>query len=63
MKEPVEDIVAKGILRSTKDIVLSNDMKKQFKEAVIFDSFDSNVVNNYNVHAVNVDRMLKITKF
>ena len=60
MKGTVEAAVGKGILRSTNDIVLSNEKKKIFKEAVIYDSFDSNTVSEYSVNTINVKKMAEI---
>ena len=40
MKKSVENAIEKGVVKKTKDIILDNDKKKIFKEAIIYDSFD-----------------------
>lgn len=60
MKGTIEEAVEKGILRSTSDIVLSNEKKKQFKEAVIYDSLDLNTVSQYSAATINVKKMVEI---
>ena len=53
MKEPIETVVEKGILKKTSDIILDNEKKKVFKEAVIYDSPDDKVFDNINkAHAI-----------
>ena len=53
MKEPIETVIEKGILKKTSDIILDNEKKKVFKEAVIYDSPDDKVFDNINkAHAI-----------
>ena len=40
MKVPYEDALAEGIIKTVKDIKLTNDAKKALKEGIIFDHFN-----------------------
>lgn len=49
MREPLQKAIESGIITNTKDIKLSNDAKKVFREAIIYDSMEDNEnkVNTY----------------
>ena len=59
MKLPVEDAVKQGILKSAHDIVLDNDKKRTFKEAIIYDDLSS----NYVVNAVDCKKTVELITF
>ena len=41
MKVPHEEALAKGVIKSVKDIKLTNEAKKQMKEGIVFDQFEA----------------------
>ena len=43
MRCSVENAIESGVLKKTKDIILDNEKKKIFKEAIIYDSFDDQI--------------------
>ena len=45
MKKSYQEAVAEGIVKSVKDIKLTNDAKKVMKEGVIFDTFEDEFTN------------------
>ena len=61
MKKPYEEAVANGIIKSVKDIKLSNDAKKILKEGIIFDTFDKDE-SNVAVAKINTIDIKKVAE-
>ena len=56
MNLPVKEAVNLGVIKSVKDIKLSNDAKKIFKEGIIFDAMEDNLEARSNSAAADVTR-------
>ena len=61
MRKSHEEALAEGVIKSVKDIKLSNDEKKKMKEGVIFDTFDTDE-DNVAVAMVNTIDLQKIAE-
>ena len=61
MRESVEYALEKGIIKSTRDIILDNEKKKVFKQGIINDFFDSNLIEDYYVNTIDVKKVVEIT--
>ena len=52
MTLPIEKAVESGVIQNVKEIKLSNDARKVFKEGVIFDSFEDNIEHKTTIVCV-----------
>ena len=62
MKLSVDEARQHGIIKSSYDIVLDNDMKKKMKEGTIHDDFDEINMGSYVANLIDVEKVAQVRK-
>ena len=65
MRQPHDDAIKAGIVKSVKDIKLSNEAKKTMKEGIIFDQFESDESNValMRINSIDINKVAELEAF